>query len=80
MAVGVDEENSVFDRFVFADVDQSMRDRLMLGYSDENDNAAFWHKIVVSDETGQLNKTDHTTEYFNLTAKKIDGLLKAEIA
>lgn len=78
MAVGVDEENSVFDRFVFADVDQSMRDRLMLGYSDENDNAAFWHKIVVSDETGQLNKTAHTTEYFNLTAKKIDGLLSLE--
>ena len=75
LAVSIDEENKVFDRFVYADTDGSARDRLELAYSDGGDNAAYWNKTAVSEEIGQLNRKRRTTEYFNVTAEKLGDTL-----
>lgn len=60
---------------MYADVLNGVRDRLMLAYSDKNDNSAYWKTQQMSEETGLLDKTSRSTGYFTMLAEKIDDEL-----
>ena len=71
LALSIDEENKVFDRFVYSDIGGLLRDRLEIAYSDEGDNSVYWHKTAVSEETGQLRRGSRSTDYFDVIAQKL---------
>jgi len=75
VSVGIDEEDSIYERFIYADVSNGVRDRLMIGYSDRNDNSAYWKIQNISEEIGLLDKASRSTEYFTLKAEKIEDKL-----
>lgn len=75
LAVGIDDENILYERFIYADVSNGVRDRLMIGYSGSDDSSSSWKIQNMSEETGLLDKATHTTDYFTLTAEKLDNEL-----
>ena len=74
-SVGIDCEDSLYERLIYSDVLNGVRDRLMIAYSNSNDNSAYWNIQEMSEETGLLDKASRTTEYFTLEAEKLDGKL-----